>query len=278
MVQCDGRGECAGFPRPLPFMNKEQKDMRKNRVWMLAAMAACAVLACVGCSNDSDSEPGPVAVESVTLDKTTLTLEYNKTEKLTATVMPSNAEKKTVTWETSDYEVAKVGFDGTVTAIKVGKATITAKAGGKQATCEVTVTTVDVPAHTHSYEFNRCTKCGFPKPVLNGGVITDEGKLSSYSGTETAVVIPDGVTSIGSYAFPNSTSLESVTIPASVTSIENDAFTKCTSLKSVTISEGVTSIGDRAFSYCTSLKSVTIPSSVTSIKNSRSINVRALRA
>jgi uncharacterized protein YjdB len=81
-----------------------------------------------------------VAVTSVTLNKTTLSLTVDKTETLTATVNPSNATDKTVTWTTSNASVATVSSNGTVTAIAAGTATITAKAGAKTATCTVTVT------------------------------------------------------------------------------------------------------------------------------------------
>lgn len=83
-----------------------------------------------------------VPVESVTLDKSTLALDVynNATAKLTATVAPDNATDPTVTWTTDAAGVATVADDGTVTAVAVGTATITAKAGDKSATCEVTVT------------------------------------------------------------------------------------------------------------------------------------------
>ncbi|MCQ2203876.1 MAG: leucine-rich repeat domain-containing protein [Bacteroidales bacterium] len=81
----------------------------------------------------------------------------------------------------------------------------------------------------------------------------------------TDVVIPDGVTSIGNYAFNGCSGLTSVTIPNSVTSIGDDAFEGCSGLTSINIPDGVTSIGRRAFSGCSSLTSITIPSSVTNI-------------
>ena len=80
-----------------------------------------------------------VPVTGVALDKTEATLtEVGATVTLVATVSPDNATNKTVTWESSNTEVATV-VDGVVTAVANGKATITAKAGEKTATCEVTV-------------------------------------------------------------------------------------------------------------------------------------------
>ena len=79
------------------------------------------------------------------------------------------------------------------------------------------------------------------------------------------VVMENGVTSIGSCAFKDCSSLPSMTIPNSVTSIGVSAFYGCSSLTSVTIPNGVTSIGNGAFMNCSSLTSVTILNSVTSI-------------
>ena len=78
------------------------------------------------------------------------------------------------------------------------------------------------------------------------------------------IVIEDGVTSIGNFAFHSCSSLPSITIPDSVTSIGDSAFSDCNSLTSITIPDSVTSIGEWAFSCC-GLTSITIPSSVTSI-------------
>ena len=79
------------------------------------------------------------------------------------------------------------------------------------------------------------------------------------------LVIPEGVTSIGAYAFVFCTGLTSVTIGNSVTSIGGSAFESCSGLTSVTIGNSVTSIGGSAFESCTGLTSVTIGNSVTSI-------------
>ena len=74
----------------------------------------------------------------------------------------------------------------------------------------------------------------------------------------TGVTIPDSVTYIGEHAFWGCKSLTSITIPKSVTSIEKYAFTSCTALTSITIPESVTSIGYNALDNCKSLTSITV--------------------
>ena len=87
-----------------------------------------------------------VPVESVSLDKTTLGLTEGETARLTATVEPSNATNKSVTWSSDNESVATV-TNGVVTAVGAGTATITVTTvdQSKTATCEVTVTAATVP-------------------------------------------------------------------------------------------------------------------------------------
>jgi hypothetical protein len=89
----------------------------------------------------------------------------------------------------------------------------------------------------------------------------------SYRSNIKTLVIQQGVTSIGDYAFYNCSGLTSVTIPNSVTSIGERAFYSCSGLTSVSIPNSVTSISNYAFYFCSGLTSVTIPNSVTSISN-----------
>lgn len=83
-----------------------------------------------------------VQATSVSLDKSELTLKPNGTARLTATVNPSDASNKTVTWTSSNTAVATVSDSGLVKAVKNGTATITAKtSNGLTAQCAVTVAT-----------------------------------------------------------------------------------------------------------------------------------------
>ena len=84
-----------------------------------------------------------VDVVSISIDKTSIQLKVGETMTLSATVNPSNASDKTVTWYSSDASVATVE-DGKVTAIKIGTATIKAKAGDKTATCSITIVPTEV--------------------------------------------------------------------------------------------------------------------------------------
>lgn len=92
-------------------------------------------------------EPDDVLVDSISLDVAAISLNINETYQLTATVMPEAATEKTVTWTSSDENVATVHQDGLVTAIAPGTATITATTTDGtdlSASCEVTVNAIPV--------------------------------------------------------------------------------------------------------------------------------------
>ena len=90
-----------------------------------------------------------IAVESVTLDRTKLTLTVGGSATLTASVKPDNAANKKVAWSSSNKAVASVN-GGKVTAVSAGSATITATTddGSKKATCVVTVNEITVESVT----------------------------------------------------------------------------------------------------------------------------------
>ena len=80
-----------------------------------------------------------ISITGVKLDKTALTLDTGKTQKLTATVSPTNATNKSVTWKSSNTAIATVASDGTVKAVKAGTVTITVTTadGKKTASCNI---------------------------------------------------------------------------------------------------------------------------------------------
>ena len=151
---------------------------------------------------------------------------------------------------------------------------------------------------THSYTNNTdnsCNVCGVIRNISGTSgqctwylmgttlIISGNGNMLSYSATSapwgkaiTEVIILDGVTSIGNYAFYGCSNLNKVTIPDSVTSIGAVAFYGCSSLTEIKIPNGVTSIKSGTFEGCTSLKNITIPDSVTQIGNNAFSNCSSL--
>lgn len=81
----------------------------------------------------------------------------------------------------------------------------------------------------------------------------------------THLVIEDGVTTIGDFAFENYTALTSVSMAGSVKKIGAYAFSCCSKLTSVKLPEGLQSIGYRSFYFCSGLVTATIPNSLTTI-------------
>ena len=95
---------------------------------------------------------------------------------------------------------------------------------------------------------------------------TEDWHASQYTNLIQRVIIEEGVTYIGNYAFEECSSLISIEIPEGVTSIGEWAFSRCSSLTNIEIPEGVTSIGECAFYGCSILTDITIPKGVTSIE------------
>ena len=95
---------------------------------------------------DNETQTPVVEVESVSLNKSEMTLTEGKSETLAATVTPENAENKSITWSSNNEAVAIVDVNGTVTAKSAGTAVITATStNGKSAGCTVKVEKKQIP-------------------------------------------------------------------------------------------------------------------------------------
>lgn len=119
----------------------------------------------------------PTLAESITLDKTEISLEATQTATLVATILPELATNKAATWTSSDKAVATVDENGLVTAIAVGETTITATTvdgSNLSASCKVTV----IPTLVTSIEVT---------PTEYEGVEGSEFQL-------TAIILPENAT------------------------------------------------------------------------------------
>ena len=156
--------------------------MSKNLIRHAALLVAAVLLSAHfwSCSKEDVPEPTPpvVSVTSVTLNKTSTSIQVGGTETLTATVLPEDATNQNVTWKSDKPEIATVDANGKVTGVKAGEATITVTTedGGKTATCKVTVS---------------------DKEIKVTGVKLNKSETSLLVGgneTLTATVLPEGAT------------------------------------------------------------------------------------
>ena len=137
-----------------------------------------------------------IPVTGVTLNKTELEIEKGKTYTLKATVTPSDATNKSVTWSSSNSIVASVNTSGKITAKEAGEATITVKTkdGGYTATCDVTVIVpvTDVSLNKSSVNLKKGEKTTL-KPSIKPTDATNKSVSWSSSNTSVATVSTSGV-------------------------------------------------------------------------------------
>ena len=88
--------------------------------------------------------------------------------------------------------------------------------------------------------------------------IIDRSLFKGFSNLEE-VIISEGISRIGDFAFAWCRNLKSISIPKSVKRVGESAFCGCISLNEVRLPDGVTEIGEKAFAYCRNLSEVTIP-------------------
>lgn len=89
----------------------------------------------------------------------------------------------------------------------------------------------------------------------------------SYNSYIKYIELPNGLTSIGNYAFQNCTALMSIIIPESVVNIGEYAFSGCSNITECNLPKGLTKISSYMFSYCHNLQSITIPNQVVYIED-----------
>lgn len=104
--------------------------------------------------------------------------------------------------------------------------------------------------------------------VINDGITTIGSYTFQGHTALTSVSIASTVTQIGYYVFRNCTALKSVTIPGTLKTISARAFQGCSSLENVELCEGIKTIDTGAFASCSSLTTITLPSTITTIESS----------
>ena len=137
-----------------------------------------------------------IPITEISLDKSSATLTEGETTTLTATVLPENTtDSKSVSWSSSNSEVATVDANGTVTAKRAGTAVITATStNGKTAGCTVTVSKKEIPITEISLDKSSATLTEGETTTLTATVLpenTTYGKSVKWSSSNVAVATVD---------------------------------------------------------------------------------------
>lgn len=116
------------------------------------------------------------------------------------------------------------------------------------------------------------------KSVVIPNGVTDIGNYAFRGTGLTSITIPGTVHNIGFNAFEKCSSLTSVRIPGTLTEIASETFNGCSSLTTVSMVNGLQTIGGNAFYGCTSLKGIYMPSSIKTINKGAFQGCPALRS
>lgn len=141
-----------------------------------------------------------IPVTSVTLAPETLSIEEGKTAGLTATISPANATTQQHSWASENGKIAKAYGEtlntAKVTAIGVGKTTITYTIGGKEASCEVTVTPRTISVESITLNKPQLSLVKGATETLTATVLptTATDKTVIWESSDTAVAtVKDGI-------------------------------------------------------------------------------------
>ena len=139
-----------------------------------------------------------VPVTGVTLTPDTLSIEAGKTAGLTATISPANATTHQHSWASENGKIAKAYGEtlntAKVTAIGVGKTTITYTIGGKEASCEVTVTPRTISVKSITLNKTQLSLVKGATETLTATVLPTTDKTVIWESSDTAVAtVKDGI-------------------------------------------------------------------------------------
>jgi hypothetical protein len=194
---------------------------------------------------DKPSTPTDVKVTGVSLSQVSLSLSIDETFKLEAILSPANATDKSVTWSSSDPSVVTVS-NGMIKGLKLGTATITVTAGGKTASCKVSVVKEGFPEGllppdneiwyitSDKKPLNKIERQGSNIPQFNNykngyGVIHYNGTITQFDYISidksecdrvTGLLLPDCVETIGSWAFEHPYNIKEFRVPAKLNTIK----------------------------------------------------------
>lgn len=122
------------------------KKLKPNTEYDKHVLTYAGEDAATGVSFKTKTQP----VTSVSLDKTELSVEEAATAQLKATVAPSNATNKEVTWKSGSPETFTIYANGKITGVKAGQATAVATTDDGAKTAEATVTVTAKPAESEA--------------------------------------------------------------------------------------------------------------------------------
>ncbi len=187
--------------------------MNIKRFFIISIIAA--LVASLGSCKKEDPV---VEVTGISLNQSSLSIARGGSTSLTATVSPSNATDKTVTWSSSNSSIATVN-NGNISAVAVGTTTITATASGKTATCQVTVT----PKGIASIKLDKDAASMSVKEVLTltamiEPVDADDKTVTWTSSDESVAKVENGkITAIGKGSATITASAGSLQVTCKVT-------------------------------------------------------------